>query len=182
MKPSIHSFRPAEKPLQPEVVHEAMEVFRHTPCPQDIKKIAALLKDTGFFHSYEIDVATELIKEWLSKGPDSGYHFIFSDSKGSLAGYCCYGATPCTLSSYDIYWIAVHPDFQKKGLGKKIFCEAELLIRKAQGTRIYIDTSQSEKYIPTRKFYERVGFKQVALLEDFFAPGDGKIIYCKILA
>ena len=184
MKPSMQSLNPDGKPAQQNVIHETMELFRHMPCSQDIQKVASLLQDTGFFHSYEIDVAIELVKEWLSKGPDSGYRFIFSDSKegGCLAGYCCFGATPCTLSSYDIYWIAVHPDFQKTGLGTKIFCETEMLIQKARGTRIYIDTSQSEKYLPTRKFYEHVGFTQAALLEDFFAPGDGKIIYCKIPA
>ncbi|RJP78579.1 MAG: N-acetyltransferase [Desulfobacteraceae bacterium] len=164
-----------------QIKRKAKTIFRHEPCESDCHKIETLLAATGFFHSYEIDVAIELVNERLAKGTDSGYHFVLYDIDGFLAGYACYGATPCTLSSYDIYWIAVHPDFQKRGIGKNIYDETELLIQKAHGTRIYVDTSQSEKYLPTRKFYEHIGFQQAALLEDFFAPGDGKIIYCKVL-
>lgn len=164
-----------------QIAPEIEIIFRNEPCKEDCKKIASLLTATGFFHNYEIDVAIELVNERLAKGPDSGYHFVLVEIQGRLAGYSCYGATPCTVSSYDIYWIAVHPDFQNMKIGKRLYDETEQLIQKAQGSRIYVDTSQSEKYLPTRKFYEHVGFQKAALLEDFFAPGDGKIIYCKVL-
>lgn len=166
--------------LLPEISNK--NLFRHTPHHQDIANVEALLQTTDFFHPYEINVGAELVKERLAKGQNSGYEFVFFDGEEGLAGYSCYGVIPCTLSSYDIYWIAVHPDLQRKGLGRSIYCETEFLIQKAQGTRIYIETSQSEKYLPTRKFYKSVGFKNIALLKDFFAPGDGKVIYCKILS
>lgn len=156
-------------------------VFRCEPLPQDIDAVRALLRKTGFFRPDEIDVALELIRERLAKGPVCGYAFVFLTFDGSLAGYCCYGPIPCTISSYDIYWIAVDPDCQGYGLGKTILREAQQRIQEETGTRIYIETSHSEKYLPTRRFYESNGFERKALLEDFFAPGDGKAIYCKIL-
>ena len=34
-------------------------------------------------------------------------------------------------------------------------------------------------YAPTRGFYLRCGYYQAALLKDFYAPGDDKVIYAK---
>jgi hypothetical protein len=34
-----------------------------------------------------------------------------------------------------------------------------------------------EKYVSTRRFYERTGFTAEAVLKDFYRPGDDKVIY-----
>ncbi|MGB6908244.1 MAG: hypothetical protein WBE01_00735, partial [Methyloceanibacter sp.] len=47
---------------------------------------------------------------------------------------------------------------------------------------IYVDTSSSDRYAPTRGFYQRMGFQEDAQLPDFYGPGDGKIIYGKEVA
>ena len=49
----------------------------------------------------------------------------------------------------------------------------------AGAKRIYADTSSSDRYAGTRSFYERMGFREGARLPDFYAPGDGKIVYVK---
>ncbi|MBU4414161.1 MAG: GNAT family N-acetyltransferase, partial [Proteobacteria bacterium] len=89
---------------------------------------------------------------------------------------------PCTVSSYDLYWIAIHPDFKRKGLGRMVLNETERLIYESSGTRIYIDTSQRSHYSGTRSFYERCGYNVTSILKDFYALGDGKVIYSKTLA
>lgn len=156
--------------------------FRYTPRPRDVAEVETVLKATGFFKSCEIGVGVELVNDRLSEGPGSGYEFVLLDGKESLAGYCCYGSIPCTASAFDIYWIAVHPDYQGKGMGRRIYNKTETRIQKMKGDRIYIETSQRRQYLPTRKFYENVGFERIALINDFYGPGDGKVIYCKILS
>jgi hypothetical protein len=47
------------------------------------------------------------------------------------------------------------------------------------GTRIYVETSSRAQYEPTRAFYERRAYRKEVVLEDFYAPGDGKVIYVK---
>ena len=155
--------------------------FRYTCTPQDIPDVRWLVSATGFFNDAEVEVAAELVEERLSKGTASGYEFVFVELEGRLAGYSCYGPIPCTASSFDLYWIAVHPDFQKRGLGKVIFNQTERLIREAGGTRMYVDTSQRPQYHDTHVFYERCGLKVVTVLEDFYAPGENKVIYAKSL-
>ena len=155
--------------------------LRDTVTPEDGRRVRGLVDITGFFHPEEVDVAEELVMERLEKGEASGYQFIMAEQYGRLAGYACFGPIPCTASSYDLYWIAVHPDFQGRGLGRRLLQESERRIRVSGGTRIYVDTSQRVQYASTRAFYESCGYSLETILKDFYAKGDGKAIYCKSL-
>jgi D-alanine-D-alanine ligase len=155
--------------------------FRYAPIPQDVFDIRRIITATGFFRPDEIDVAVELVEDRISKEEKSDYRFIFYQDPERLLGYCCYGRIACTTQSWDLYWIAVDPEFQGRGIGRVILAQAEARIRDQKGAKIYIDTSQSERYAPTRSFYEKAGYRPVAVLEDFYAPGDAKLIYCKTL-
>jgi len=156
--------------------------FRHEVQPEDVERVRAVVEATGYFAAIEIPVAVELVQENLAKGASaSGYSFVFAELDGRTIGYTCFGLTPCTLSSHNLYWIAVHPDFQGKGLGKALMRETEKRIRAAGGTRMYIDTSYKAQYEDTRAFYESLGYSLGALLHDYYAPGDDKVIYVKVL-
>lgn len=148
---------------------------------RDPERIRHIIQATGFFTDAEIQVAEELAQERLSRGSSSGYHFVMVDRDDSLIGYTCYGPIACTLSSYDIYWIAVQPESQGGGLGRRLIEETERLIRKSGGTRIYVETSQRSQYNGTRAFYSNMDYRLEAVIPDFYAPGDGKVIFCKVL-
>ncbi|MFH0726919.1 MAG: GNAT family N-acetyltransferase [Pseudomonadota bacterium] len=155
--------------------------LRNTVMPEDTQRVGQLVKITGFFNADEVDVAMELVDTYLNIGEASGYRFIFAESNGQLAGYACYGPIACTASSYDLYWIAVHPDVQGKGLGKKLLAATEQKAREAGGARMYAETSQRPQYDSTRSFYEHGGYRVASVLEDFYAPGDARVTYCKVL-
>lgn len=155
--------------------------FRHKVSPSDIQNVREILTSTGFFYDFEIDVAIELVQEYLEKGPESGYHFIFAEIAGKTLGYACFGPIPCTKHSFDLYWIGVHQDSRGKGIGRKVLEAAEISISEMGGKKIFIETSSTEKYHPTRKFYLDNNYTEAALLQDFYAPGDSKHIYEKSL-
>ncbi|MBU3981781.1 MAG: GNAT family N-acetyltransferase [Proteobacteria bacterium] len=157
-------------------------VFRYNPLQKDIEDVRQLISETGFFNPGEVNVAVELVEERLTKGEKSDYHFVFIEQDNRLIGYSCFGLIPCTVSSYDLYWIAIHPDFKRKGLGRMVLNETERLIYESNGTRIYIETSQRSHYSGTRSFYEQCGYNVTSILKDFYALGDGKVIYSKTLA
>jgi acetoin utilization deacetylase AcuC-like enzyme/GNAT superfamily N-acetyltransferase len=155
--------------------------WRYELRPEDPERIRRLVELTGFFNPGEIDIAEELPRERLSKGDASGYFFVIAEHYSRMVGYTCYGPIAGSAESYDLYWIAVHPDFQRRGLGRLLIRETEGLIKKAGGGRIYVDTSERAQYASTRMFYESCGYQLEAILKDFYAPGDGKCIFCKIL-
>ncbi len=149
--------------------------------PADRERVRRIVESTGFFKPAEVEVAVELVDERLTRGPSSGYHFLFAERDGQVVGYACYGPIAGTAASYDLYWLAVEDSCRGQGLGRVLILEAEQLIHRAGGRRVYIETSHRPQYVPTRHFYERCGYHLEAILKDFYAPGDDKAIYVKVL-
>ncbi|MBN2425738.1 MAG: GNAT family N-acetyltransferase [Calditrichaceae bacterium] len=156
-------------------------VFRDTVCKQDEENVRNIVASTGFFSQEEIDIAVELVTERLEKGLASGYHFIFAEVENRTVGYTCFGPIPATKLSYDLYWIAVHANMRGSGIGKKLMTESEKAIAGLGGNRVYIETSGRDQYIPTRQFYLTCDYTEAAVLDDFYAPGDAKYLYLKVL-
>jgi GNAT superfamily N-acetyltransferase len=156
--------------------------FRGQIQPEDAAAIEALVAATGFFDTNEIIIARELVEERLEKGSASGYDFVLLEAGGELAGYTCYGRIPLTQSSFDLYWIAVQPHLQGRRLGQRLLAETERRIAGLGGAQLYIETASRAQYEPTRQFYLHCGYHQAAFLPNFYAPGDGKLIYAKVLS
>lgn len=139
------------------------------------------MRETGFFGPEEIGIARELADDGLAQGGSSHYRFVLADGDQTLAGYACFGPVPCTRSAWDLYWIAVAPRSQGQHLGRDLLEQVESEILAAGGTHLYVDTSSRQQYVPTRAFYTRRGYEKAADFPDFYAPGDGKIVYAKVL-
>ena len=156
--------------------------LREAPGSADERAVRELVRSTGFFTPEEVEIAAELVREALERGEASGYRFLFLERGLELAAYTCFGPIAGTDSSYDLYWIATRADLQGQGLGRSVLAATEELIAGLGGSRIYVETSSTPKYDPTRLFYERSGYERSAVLHDFYRRGDGKVIYCKALA
>jgi ribosomal protein S18 acetylase RimI-like enzyme len=156
-------------------------LFRTEVAPADVAQVGALCRATGVFSSAEVAVAEELVAERLAKGPASGYHFVLAQEGGGLAGYACFGPIPCTVASFDLYWIVVDPARHREGLGGRLLALSEAAARGLGAARLYVETSSRPAYLPARSFYLRHGFAEASVLPDFYAPGDGKVTYLKVL-
>jgi D-alanine-D-alanine ligase len=148
---------------------------------EDRAPLEKLLRATGFFNARELQVALELIEERLAQKETCHYRFLVVEDEGNVIGYACWGPIPTTLSSADLYWMAVHPASQGKGVGRTLLDAAEMWMAREGHTRVYLETSLRQQYVPTRAFYLRCGYEVAAELPDFYAPGDGKAIFLKIL-
>ncbi len=160
MESIINSFRTEVKKSDPETIRE-------------------IVTSTGFFNPEEIEIAVELADEFLAKGIESGYQFIFLDHKNDTMGYSCYGKIPGTKNSYALYWIAVHEKFRNQGLGKVLLQETEKEIFNQDGNGIYVETSSRAQYVPTRMFYEKNGYLLKTRFEDYYDEGDDLVFYLK---
>lgn len=155
--------------------------LRYDAVATDEVSVRRIVESTGFFHSYEVDIAVELVQERLRRGDASGYFFAFVEQYGVPVAYSCYGPIACTADSYDVFWIAVLKSHQRHGLGRWLMLLTEQLIGAAGGRRIYVETSGRPDYLPTRSFYERCEYQRAAELPNFYAEGDSKVIYVKVL-
>jgi D-alanine-D-alanine ligase len=158
-----------------------VETYRESVRPADARDVREIVESSGFFHDFEVDVAVELALDAVAKGPASEYLFVFAERDGRTVGYCCYGEIACTRGSYDLYWIAVHEEQRAAGIGRRLLAFTEGRIAEKRGRAIWVETSSLPKYEPTLRFYTRAGYAKEAVLADFYAAGDDKVVFVKRL-
>ena len=126
-------------------------------------------------------VAEELIDSYLDDPSGSGYYILVAEADSTVEGYICFGSTPLTEGTWDIYWMAVAREKQGQGIGSALIRSAEEEIIKDQGRLSMIETSSTPAYEKTRNFHLGHGYEIVACVPDFYAPGDDKLIMQKRL-
>jgi ribosomal protein S18 acetylase RimI-like enzyme len=94
---------------------------------------------------------------------------------GEVLGYLCYGATPMTDATADLYWIATDPAARGAGLGKALHAALVEILRAEGRLWIRVETSSHDDYNGTVAFYERLGYQTVSRIEGFYRPGDDLI-------
>jgi ribosomal protein S18 acetylase RimI-like enzyme len=155
--------------------------YRKRPVPADVAALRRLVASTGVFYRQERAVAVELLEARLTHGRKSGYAFFLAEQGGRLLGYACWGQAPLTHCTFDLYWIAVAPAAQGQGVGRALLALVERAIAARGGGNLYIETSSREVYARTQRFYSAAGYKRVARLRDFYARGDHKLMFCKVI-
>jgi ribosomal protein S18 acetylase RimI-like enzyme len=147
----------------------------------DKPALMQILRNTPEFKPYEVVVAEEVIDGYLQDPKGTGYFALVADVDSKVAGYICYGQTPCTIGTWDIFWIAVDGNKRGHGVGGALTKAAEADIKKANGRLIMIETSSQELYENTRRFYLGQKYELVARVPDFYSPGDDLIMMQKRL-
>jgi ribosomal protein S18 acetylase RimI-like enzyme len=150
--------------------------------PADLPRIEEIVTAAGNFNPAEIATAMELVNEAIAKGEASGYEIIVAERQGSASGvegYACYGATPLTEGVYDLYWIAVHPQAQRRGAGGALMRHVEEDVQRRGGRMLMIETSSREGYEATIGFYRGIDYTLQARIKNFYHVGDDKLIFSK---
>jgi ribosomal protein S18 acetylase RimI-like enzyme len=156
--------------------------------PAHRTRIEEIVRATGVFNDSEVGVAVELFDDSmkgenenaLSSSPScSDYEFIGAFDGDTLVGYACFGQTPATDRTYDLYWIAVHPDAQRTGAGAALMSEVERTLEERRARILIVETSSRADYAPTRSFYHKRGYIEAARLRGFYAPEDDRVVLTK---
>lgn len=152
--------------------------------PPDRDEIAELLQTSGTFNDGEVAVALEVVDAALA-APGRDYLGIVCEASdtegGGLAGYLCFGPTPMTEATYDLYWIATRAGQRGRGIGTRLVHAMELEVTARGGRLIRIETSLMGEYDAARAFYTRLAYREVGRIRDFYRAGDDLITLAKRL-
>lgn len=147
--------------------------------PTHRTQLEEIVRATGVFSEGEVGVALELFDASTS----DDYEFVGAfDHDDTLVGYACFGATPATDRTYDLYWIAVHPSARRGGAGAALMSEVEHRLEERRARLLVVETSSRDDYAPTRRFYQQRGYEEAARLRDFYASGDDRVVLAKRVA
>jgi len=148
----------------------------------DRDNIFNILVDTNNFNDDEIKIAMELIDVYINDDEQNDYEiFVDENDDGVINGYVCIGPRPLTVGTYDLYWIAVNPNVQSRGIGSKLISHIENYLKDNAVRLILIETSGKLSYEKERKFYEKNLYDKLVEIKDFYNVGDSLVIYGKYL-
>jgi ribosomal protein S18 acetylase RimI-like enzyme len=150
--------------------------------PDDTAALKQLTLETGFFKPHEIETLQEVLDDYHGTGHEEGHVCQTLELDGELAGFVYFGPAPMTLGTWELWWIVVKKNVQARGLGGEMLRFVEEEVRRRQGRVLFIDTSSQPLYEPTLRFYLKHGYEQHAVLKDFYAAGDSKIVFRKEMA
>lgn len=147
--------------------------------PADREPLLSVLSSDGSFTEDEIAVALELIDDALGK-PESDYWIRVAICDDLVAGYICYGPTPMTKSTFDLYWIVTHERARGRGVARGLISAMEADLAEHGVTGIRVETSVKESHEAARRLYAALEYPETARFPDFYAPGDDLIVYFKV--
>lgn len=142
----------------------------------DLADLEVVLHLTELFPS---ELLADMIAPSLSGNSDALWLTCRLD--GSAVGFCYILPEALTDRTWNILALAVRPDLQGQKLGTKLVQATEALL-KSRGQRLLIvETSSTEPFAKTRAFYVQNGFEEEARIREFWATGDDKVVFRKLL-
>ncbi|MGQ4646973.1 GNAT family N-acetyltransferase [Lyngbya aestuarii] len=149
--------------------------------PNDKKALMAIANAIGMFTPQELEELGGMLEEYFYGNLDRTHFWIAYDDGGPV-GVAYYAPEPYTDGTWNLYFIAVHPDRQGEGIGAKLLRHVEQMLA-ARGERVLlVETSGLPNFERTRAFYRKHGYHEEARIREFYRAGDDKIIFRKALA
>jgi len=144
---------------------------------EDIRALQVVLEGTGLFPA---EMLPEMLSGFLSDDPSLD-RWLTCEDNGKAIGFCYAVPKQMAEGTWNMLAIAVLPEKQGTGAGKAIVNSLENSLRR-DGHRVLIaDTSGTEDFADTRKFYRKCGYAEEARIRDFWAAGDDKVVFWKAL-
>ena len=102
----------------------------------------------------------------------------------NVAGFVTY-AVAVDERVAELTWIAVHPNFHRKGIGRSLVEALEEVLVSLGVSAIEVstvaDTVEYEPYTRTRSFYHALGFLDVRVDRGWYPSGDDRLLLRKLL-
>jgi ribosomal protein S18 acetylase RimI-like enzyme len=144
----------------------------------DVDGLKKVVHSSGLFPSEYLD---EMISDYFINPDTQDMWFTYLDNNTHLAiGYCV--PEKLTVGTYNLLAIGVLQNNQRKGIASEMMNYIELHLKQLNGRILIIETSSDNAQIGARKFYNKIGYTQIAVIEDFWNDGEDKIIFRKRLS
>ncbi len=174
------SFRIARS-FGPRPTHERDVRLIRTTEPADTQPLVALAAETGVFKPMELVALEEVLCDYFATNKALGHCSATFEDGGKIQGFAYFAPAAMTDRTWYLYWIAVNPAAQAKGIGGELMAHVEREVRQQRGRLLLVETSSLPHYEPARKFYAKQGYQQAAAIAGYYAAGDDMLVFGKSL-
>lgn len=147
----------------------------------DSTAIIALAVAAGMFPANATEALSKVLADYFADKLDDGHRWITDEVAGDLRGVAYYAPALMADRTWYLYMIAVRPDCQGQGRGTALIQHMEKALQANSQRVLLVETSGLPSYERTRKFYAKCGYEKEARIRDFYAAGDDKIVFRKVL-
>ena len=79
-------------------------------------------------------------------------------------------------------WFAVHPEHQRKGIGRSLLDSIEKRAVTEGYTKLFVETYDHPDFAKAQQFYQSCGFGKVGQIDDYLPGSQSMVVYLKNLA
>lgn len=145
--------------------------------PGDLKALKKVLDSILLFPA---DMLEEMIADYFDNPSSSDIWFTALQEEEPVAiGFCA--PEKMTEGTYNLYAIGVRKDWQGKGIGQQMMNYLEDRLKREGHRILIVETSGTADFELTQQFYKKLAYTKEAVIRDFWAAGDDKVVYWKKL-
>jgi len=143
----------------------------------DLERLKEIIDLNELFPS---ELLEEMIQPYFEESSKEEF-WVTYEVNGVPVAVAYYAPERMTSGTYNLHLIAIHPDFQGKGIGQDMLNFVENHLRDRGERILLIETSGLPEFEKTRDFYKKNNYHQEAVVREFYAQGEDKIIFWKSL-
>ena len=142
----------------------------------DLPALQVVLDQTGLFPS-------EMLPDMIAPAfaGESEAFWLSCHLDGSAVGLCYTAPEALADGTWNMLALAISPDLHGRGMGTALVEAAERHLKRKSQRILIVDTSSTDDFALTRKFYAKNGYEEEARIRDFWSAGDDKVIFRKAL-
>ena len=141
----------------------------------DVDDLKEVLNTIELFPSEMLD---DMIADYFDNPESEDIWFTsIMKNKPIAIGYCA--PEQMTKGTFNLYALGVRSDVQASGIGSQMMTFIETYLRNKGHRILIVDTSGTEAFEKTRKFYQKLNYTKEAVIRDFWEDGDDKVIFWK---
>jgi ribosomal protein S18 acetylase RimI-like enzyme len=147
--------------------------------PEDTTALIDIANTIGF-QPQELEELSQMLADYFSGDSDSDSFWLTDDDNGPVGvAYC--EPERMTDRTWNLLLIAIKPDRQRQGRGAKLLRHVEQTLAAGGGRMLLVETSGLPEFDRARAFYTKCGYEEEARIRDFYAVGDDKVVFRKVL-
>ena len=144
--------------------------------PEDLPALKVAIDANELFPSAMLD---EMTSDFFQNQDSHDLWLTCDEGKPVALAYCA--PEKMTEGTWNLYLIAVHPDYQRMGYGTAMLHYIEQTLTERGARLLLVETSGLDSYEDTRKFYRQCGYELEAIIREFYQAGEDKIVFRKSL-
>jgi ribosomal protein S18 acetylase RimI-like enzyme len=144
----------------------------------DARAIMSIVGQSGQFDEESLAHIEQTLENHLM-GHSDAIWLTADDGEPVGVAYCA--PEPVASGVWNLLMLWTRSDRYGQGHGTALVSEMESQLRERTARLLIVETSGLPAFAPARAFYEKCGFKHEAIIKNYFAHGDDKLVFTKPL-